>query len=84
LGFKINILDFLNCSNNQLTSLPELPFNLKILECNNNQLTSLPELPSTLEYLNCENNPQLFAKYQTYDLVKICKKQADEFDWVLK
>ncbi len=29
---------YINCSNNQLTSLPELPNSLKRLECNNNKL----------------------------------------------
>ena len=52
----------LNCSNNQLTSLPTeigmLP-NLKYLYCNNNQLTSLPTeigMLSNLHDLYCYNN----------------------------
>jgi len=46
----------LNCSNNQLTSLPTLPQNLQILFCTNNQLTSLPTLPQNLQTLYCYNN----------------------------
>ena len=44
------------CPSNQLTSLPELPPNLRFLTCNFNQLTSLPALPDSLLMLNCGNN----------------------------
>ena len=46
---KFKNLKELNCSNNQLTSLPTLPQNLEILYCFNNQLTSLPTLPQNLK-----------------------------------
>ena len=46
----------LNCSNNQLTSLPTLPQNLKELYCSNNQLTSLPTLQQNLKKLFCSIN----------------------------
>jgi Leucine-rich repeat (LRR) protein len=49
-------LEILYCNDNQLTSLPTLPENLKELCCSNNQLTSLPALPQNLETLNCNNN----------------------------
>jgi Leucine-rich repeat (LRR) protein len=49
-------LEELDCSNNQLTSLPTLPQNLKILYCSGNQLSSLPMLSETLERLFCSNN----------------------------
>ena len=49
----------LNCSNNTLTSLPELPDGLVWLYCSNNTLTSLPELPDGLKELDCSNNPEL-------------------------
>ena len=49
-------LKTLDCSNNQLTSLPTLPQNLKTLDCYNNQLTSLPTLPQNLKTLDCYNN----------------------------
>lgn len=41
-------LETLFCNDNQLTSLPTLPQNLKLLYCYNNQLTSLPDLPQIL------------------------------------
>ena len=50
-------LEVLNCSNNQLTSLPTLPQSLEVLQCSNNQLTSLPTLPQTLKELDCDDNP---------------------------
>jgi Leucine-rich repeat (LRR) protein len=68
---KYKNLIFLDCSNNQLTNLPKLPFSLKILYCNGNRLTNLPrslpsgnrlsarsalELPSSLQILWCANN----------------------------
>jgi len=49
----------LDCSYNQLTSLPD---NLKVgghLDCHNNQLTSLPDnlkVVRYLRYLNCSHN----------------------------
>jgi Leucine-rich repeat (LRR) protein len=46
----------LRCSNNQLTSLPDLPDKLRILYCWNNELISLPDLPDILEELHCSNN----------------------------
>ena len=51
-----NSLNFLHCSGNQLTLLPNLPNSLKGLYCSNNQLISLPELPNSLEELRCSNN----------------------------
>ena len=50
-------LEALWCGDNQLTSLPALPSDLKELNCNKNQLTSLPVLPSGLTTLRCEENP---------------------------
>ena len=46
----------LNCSNNNLTSLPKLPIYLVNLDCSNNNLTRLPKLPLFLECLHCTNN----------------------------
>jgi Leucine-rich repeat (LRR) protein len=55
-----NNLTYLNCSNNQLTSLPQLPDTIRHLYCNDNQLTSLPNIPKDLRlfnnYLYSENN----------------------------
>ena len=49
-------LEVLNCSYNDLVSLPELPSGLTDLNCKGNDLISLSELPSNLSYLNCEFN----------------------------
>jgi Leucine-rich repeat (LRR) protein len=51
-------LQYLNCSDNQLTLLPEsLPTSLQYLYCSNNQLTSLPEnFPNSLQILYCSDN----------------------------
>jgi len=46
----------LNCSYNQLTSLPSLPSSLTNLNCIWNQLSSLPSLPSSINGLVCFNN----------------------------
>jgi len=46
----------LNCSHNQLTSLPSLPATLTSLNCIYNQLSSLPTLPDNLIDLVCYNN----------------------------
>jgi uncharacterized repeat protein (TIGR01451 family) len=50
-----NLLNTLNCSNNQLLAIPEIP-NLYNLDCSNNQLSTLPVLPNSLIYLTCNNN----------------------------
>lgn len=49
-------INYLNCNNNQLISLPSLPNNLMTLFCDNNQLISLSDLPNSLVYLYCNNN----------------------------
>ena len=52
-----NDIVYLDCSYNQLTSLPDhLPNSLKILICGFNYLTSLPELPNSLQELDCDYN----------------------------
>jgi Leucine-rich repeat (LRR) protein len=55
LEYCINLIT-LDCSTNQLTSLPALPNSLTSLSCYNNQLNSLPTLPSSLITLQCGNN----------------------------
>ena len=50
---QISVLD---CSYNQLTSLPDLPTSLTKLHCFHNQLTSLPNLPASLTTLWCHEN----------------------------
>jgi len=46
----------LDCSYNNLTSLPELPPYLNTLWCVSNNLTSLPEFSEYLQHLECDNN----------------------------
>ncbi|MFY0643479.1 MAG: T9SS type A sorting domain-containing protein [Bacteroidia bacterium] len=46
----------LQCADNQLTSLPNLPSLLGRLYCYNNKLTTLSNLPVWLEALFCNNN----------------------------
>jgi Leucine-rich repeat (LRR) protein len=53
---KYNKLIKLDCWNNKLTSLDNLPPTLKILYCDNNKLTSLDNLQPTLEILYCGSN----------------------------
>ncbi len=51
-------LTFLDCGNNELTTLPTLPA-LNTLRCKSNRLTSLPTLPSALKELDCGFNSSL-------------------------
>lgn len=46
----------LECIENNLKSLPELPKKLERLDCSMNQLSALPDLPSNLEELSCADN----------------------------
>lgn len=46
----------LQCGNNQLTALPDLPASLYVLRCQSNQLPALPVLPSGLGSLYCHTN----------------------------
>jgi hypothetical protein len=54
-----NSLTDLVCSNNQLTSLPQLQNAFTYLNCSLNQLTSLPSLPNSLTTILCGNNQLL-------------------------
>ena len=53
-----NLLKELDCWNNQLTLIPNLPNSLKILDFSYNQLISFTnvQLPNSLEQLSCHNN----------------------------
>lgn len=48
-------LEFLDVSENSLTSLPELPGRLGTLFCSNNSLTSLPDL-KRVRVMSCQDN----------------------------
>lgn len=50
-------LTYLDCSGNQLISMPNLPATITYLDCKKNKLTSLPTLPSGLESLYSSENP---------------------------
>jgi hypothetical protein len=52
-GYTMDVVT-LNCCDNQLTSLPDLP-NVVELYCPFNQLTALPDLPNVVT-LYCDNN----------------------------
>lgn len=54
VNYKGELLQF-NCSNTDVTFLPELPKGLKSLYCFSTSLTDLPKLPNTLEKLECSN-----------------------------
>jgi len=54
LRVKVLYCEALDCFNNQLTSLPELPV-CETLHCGNNQLTQLPKLP-VCKTLYCRPN----------------------------
>ena len=49
-------LQTLDCSVNQLTSLPNLPESLRELRCTSNKLARLPNLPKNLQTLLCQSN----------------------------
>jgi hypothetical protein len=72
---KFKKLESLNCSNNELSSFPELPNTLEELLCDENKFTCLPKLPESLTTLNCSNNmltklPFLPSKLHTLDCTK--------------
>lgn len=54
-------LQSIDCSNNLLTSIDNLPNNIKILDCSNNKLTQIISLPKMISSLTCYGNPQLFC-----------------------
>lgn len=49
-------LTLLDCSGNNLSSLPGLPVTIVGLYCNSNQLSTLPALPPTLQLVDCSFN----------------------------
>lgn len=66
----------MNCSNNHLTSLPELPNDtyysgFQTINCSNNKLTSLPTLPHKLGSLCCSNNQLTSLPTLNYSLYSL-------------
>ena len=50
-------LTFLDCNNNSLDELPEVPSSLEVLHCRDNNLTTLPDLSHTkLNFLDITDN----------------------------
>lgn len=68
---RFSNLIFLNCCNNQLKSLPNLPQSLKVLYCPNNDLEELPELPHTLRSLYCYKNKLKYLPHIPTTLTKL-------------
>lgn len=60
LSVYTNLIE-LDCRNNKLTELPNLPENLRYLDCSENKLTSLPALPDCLTYIDFSDN--LFTSF---------------------
>ena len=53
----------LDCSNNEIISIINLPYSLKYLNCSNNKITSLVNLLNSLIGMNCKNNPLEILHY---------------------
>lgn len=66
--------EVVDCSNNNLTSLPTLPRTLVKLNCRLNVLTSLPELPLSLVELICDDNP--FTGKEKKRIRALCKSRS--------
>ncbi|HMG82686.1 MAG TPA: T9SS type A sorting domain-containing protein [Ferruginibacter sp.] len=49
-------LTYLDCSQNQIVSLPTLPGSLTYLDCSEDRLDTLANLPNSLTYLDCSMN----------------------------
>ena len=49
-------MTYLNCEDNKIEELPELPDTLRHLICSNNRLKKLPKLPENLLQMDCHNN----------------------------
>lgn len=72
---KYKNLTRLNCNNNLLTQIPELPDNLRFLDVRNNQIETLPpRLPRNLISFNCANNRirQLPSELPPYLKILVC------------
>ena len=65
----INLIK-LDCQNNEITSLDNLPSGLQHLTCTYNKITSLDNLPLGLQYLDYSNN---LLQYNFVPILKILK-----------
>jgi Leucine-rich repeat (LRR) protein len=51
------VLEILNCSGNQIRTLPQLNLTrLKSLFCNSNKIRKIPKLPNSVEWIYCYDN----------------------------
>ena len=73
---RFHKLKKLDCSNNQLTNLPELNNELREVYCNNNKLTILPRLNNDLKILCCQHNELIiiFELFISNYFFNICSK----------
>jgi len=62
----------LNCFNNKITKIQNLPPALEILMCSINKITYLDNLPLTLKELSCENNEIANLDNLPSELHKLC------------
>ena len=88
-------IEYLDCSDNQITELPlRLPSNLKYLYCQNNKLTRLPELPKSIICVNCcgnkiENYPEKGSikefycdeDFKIFDLIKEEQEKVEQKEY---
>lgn len=63
----ISRISYLDCSNSNLTSIPDLP-NCQILVCDNNKISFIHQLPECV-FLSCNNN-----KILTIESIPKCRK----------
>lgn len=76
-----NFIYYIDCSNNNIKYIDELPITLIELYCSNNNLTKLPKLPNLLYTLQCDWNlitfTPSFIKYK-YLLEQYCTDDNKE------
>jgi len=53
---KFKYLEELDCSNNEINEIINIPTNFNYLNCSNNKITSLLNLPDEMTGLNCKKN----------------------------
>jgi Leucine-rich repeat (LRR) protein len=58
------------CDNNQITSLDNLPQTLEILNCSYNKMTRLDNFPITLKELQCDNNQFIYNFKPTLENIR--------------
>ena len=60
----------LNCSNNKLISLDNLPNTIVELDCAFNKITSLDHIPPSLSKLSCNDNPLYYDFEPTLENIR--------------